>query len=182
VSLHADATRVLGAWSAPDASAERLRRQLLTHLDTHPDAMQRSCWPAHVTATALVADPATSRVLLTLQRKVELWLPTGGHCEPGDATLGGAALREAREESGIEDLACSEEPVALDRHAGACRPGAVHLDVQYAAWAPPGALERISAESLDLRWFRPEALPERTDDAVRRLVSRVVTLRPDRRG
>lgn len=182
MSLHADASRALATWTAPDAQQERLREQLLGYLELHPDATDRACRPAHVTATALVVDRADGRVLLTLHRKVGLWLPTGGHCEPADATMAAAALREAREESGIEDLTGTDGPVALDRHPGPCRPGAVHLDVQYAAWAPPGAVERISAESLELAWFDLEALPERTDDAVRRLVSRVLALRPGTRG
>ncbi len=41
------------------------------------------------------------RVLLTLHKTVDRWLQLGGHCEPGDTTLAGAALREAAEESGL---------------------------------------------------------------------------------
>ena len=40
-------------------------------------------------------------MLLTLHRKVGRWLQLGGHCEPADTTLAGAALREATEESGL---------------------------------------------------------------------------------
>ena len=75
----------------------------------------------------------------------------GGHCEPEDATLADAALREAREESGIEGLTLLPGgPLRLDRHLTPC---AWHLDVQYAALAPRGAREQVSEESLDLRWY-----------------------------
>ncbi|KWW99349.1 NUDIX hydrolase [Carbonactinospora thermoautotrophica] len=43
--------------------------------------------------------------------------------------------------------------------------------MQYAAVAPAGATERISAESLELRWFPADALPDRTDAALRDLVA-----------
>ena len=39
-------------------------------------------------------------MLLTLHAKAGQWFQLGGHCEPGDATLAGAATREAAEESG----------------------------------------------------------------------------------
>jgi 8-oxo-dGTP pyrophosphatase MutT (NUDIX family) len=171
-TLHADAVRVLSGWSAPDGATEALRTDFLAHLDAHPDGMWRSCRPAHVTASALVLDPASDQVLLTLHPKVGRWLQLGGHCETGDATLAAAALREATEESGLAGLELSPAPVALDRHDVACG-GAlgVHLDVQYVARARAGRDHRISAESLDLQWFDADALPAPADPALARLVN-----------
>ncbi|MFJ8042978.1 NUDIX hydrolase [Kitasatospora sp. NPDC096147] len=178
-TLHADAVRALTDWTVADTGQDRLRQDYLAHLAAEPEGLWRSCLPAHITASALVVDPAAGRVLLTLHPKVGLWLQMGGHCEPGDATLAAAALREATEESGIaglELLAVGGEPVPvkLDRHtvrcAGKDRPENVHLDVQYIALAPAGAQELISEESLDLRWFPLDAVPEPTDDALRELV------------
>ncbi len=64
----------------------------------------------------------------------------------------------------------------LDRHLVRCtgkdRPENTHLDVQYVAVAPPGAQALISEESLDLRWFDYDRLPELTDHSVRTLVAR----------
>jgi 8-oxo-dGTP pyrophosphatase MutT (NUDIX family) len=172
VGLHADAVAVLTAWVAPDDVQDRLRADYLAHLRRQPDGMWRECRPDHLTASALVIDPSRRQVLLALHRKARLWLQMGGHCEAGDETLAATALREAREESGIEDLALLPEPVRLDRHGAPCDPAARHhLDVQYVALAPPGARERCSDESDELRWTAYDRLPEPTDDAVRRLVS-----------
>lgn len=145
-----------------------LRQAYLDHLAAHPDGMWKACPDGHITASALVIDPERGRVLLTLHKKMRMWLQMGGHCEPQDATLAGAALREATEESGIAGLdLLPGGPVRLDRHLTPC---AWHLDVQYAAIAPPGAVEAISDESLDLRWFAYDEVGGVADDSVVRLV------------
>ncbi|MER5717097.1 NUDIX hydrolase [Streptomyces sp. NPDC002132] len=164
MSLHDDAVLVLKEYE----DQQELRQTYLEHLQTHPDGMWKACAAGHITASALVIDPARGRVLLTLHRKLRMWLQMGGHCEPGDATLADAALREATEESGIAGLSLLPGgPVRLDRHLTPC---AWHLDVQYAALAPDGALEAISDESLDLRWFPYEEVAGVADGSVVRLV------------
>ncbi|MEU1419071.1 NUDIX hydrolase [Kitasatospora sp. NPDC005751] len=180
-ALHADAVRTLSSWRPAGPDQERLRLDYLDHLAEQPEGLFRSCLPAHITASAAVVDPAAGRVLLTLHPKVGLWLQMGGHCEPGDRDLASAALREATEESGIPDLVLLAAdgvpvPAKLDRHQVRCtgkdRPENTHLDVQYIAVAPPGAEALISEESLDLRWFGFDELPELTDHSVRDLVAR----------
>nr|WP_203622304.1 NUDIX hydrolase [Streptomyces sp. SID8499] len=146
-----------------------MRDAYLGHLAAHADGLWKACGAGHITASALVVDPERGRVLLTLHRKLRMWLQMGGHCEPGDPTLAAAALREATEESGVEGLTLLPGgPVRLDRHLTPC---AWHLDVQYAAIAPPGAVEAISDESLDLRWFAYDAVAEVADDSVVRLLT-----------
>lgn len=171
--LHADAVAVLGAWAAPDAGQERLRRDYLDHLEAHPDAVAKAGPPAHLTASCVVLDPDGERVLLTLHRKAGEWFQFGGHLEAGDRSVWDAARREGREESGIGTLEPLPHPVQLDRHTlvgsfGACRE---HLDVRFAAVAPAGARAVVSAESHDVRWWPADALPEGTRRELVPLVS-----------
>ncbi|WP_399140382.1 NUDIX hydrolase [Streptomyces sp. NBUA17] len=164
MSLHDDALLVLKDHRGQD----ELRQVYLDHLASHPNGMWKACGAGHVTASALVVDPSRARVLLTLHKKMRMWLQMGGHCEPVDETLARAALREATEESGIEGLdLLPGGPVRLDRHSTPC---AWHLDVQYAALAPAGAVETISDESLDLRWFPYAEVADVADDSVVRLL------------
>ncbi len=163
MTLHADALARLRGWSAPDERQESLRRRFVAHLDATPDGMWRASYPDHLTAGALVLDATGDRVLLNLHRKAQRWFHFGGHAEPGDATLAGVAQREAREESGIADLAFDPVPLQLDVHAVPfCDPrGEVHhLDVRYLAVAPATAREVVSDESLAVRWWPVDALPD----------------------
>ncbi len=180
VDLHADAHRTLLDWSPPDRDQSRLRGEYLRHLDTYPDAMWRACRAGHLTASAIVVDPVRERVLLTLHPGVGRWLQTGGHCEPTDTDFTAAALREAREESGILDVVISGAPLRLDRHQVSCRGGdgqhttLDHLDVQWLVLAPADAVAVRSAESVDLRWWPWEDLPggeTGADRSVRDLVA-----------
>lgn len=166
MSLHEDAVLVLKAYE----DQPELRRTYLDHLSAHPDGMWKACGAYHLTASALVIAPERGQVLLTLHRKLNMWLQMGGHCEPQDVSLTAAALREATEESGVSGLTLLPGgPVRLDRHP-IPSPCNWHLDVQYAALAPAGAVEAISDESLDLRWFRYDEVAEVADDSVVRLM------------
>lgn len=176
MSLHADAVDVVGSWTAPTPDQERLRTAYLEHLATNPDAMLRSCQPDHLTASAIIVSPDRGRVLLTLHRRLGRWLQTGGHCEPGDASLVAAATREGIEESGLNGLKTDPEPVLLSRHEVPCGPlrPAHHLDVQFVAYASGDTRPRISDESDDVRWFDTDALPTSADESVRTLVQYAV--------
>ncbi|MFJ3581117.1 NUDIX hydrolase [Streptomyces sp. NPDC090127] len=169
MSLHDDAVLVLKTYEGQD----ELRGIYLDHLAAHEDGMWKACEAGHLTASALVVDPERGRVLLTLHKKLGMWLQMGGHCEPGDTTLAEAALREATEESGIPGLMLLPGgPVRLDRHPIPA-PCHWHLDVQYAALAPTGAVEAISEESLDLRWYAYDEVAAVADASVARLVEGV---------
>jgi 8-oxo-dGTP pyrophosphatase MutT (NUDIX family) len=170
--LHESAVALLSHWSAPDEQQDSVRRQLLTHLAAHDDAMWRSCPVGHLTGSTLVVDATGTQALFTLHPKIGRWLQMGGHCEPGDPDLAATAFREAVEESGIEHLELLAGPVDLDIHALDCPQGHPnrHLDVRWLAVAPAGATARPSEESPDLRWFPLDDPPPDADESTLRLV------------
>ncbi|MHA7985869.1 NUDIX hydrolase [Rathayibacter sp. CAU 1779] len=124
-------------------------------------ALSRDGGPEHLTASCFVFSPDRTRTLLCFHRKGGFWVQFGGHLEADDATIASAAQREAREESGIDDLVlASERIVDLERHelhgGFAC---AAHWDVGFAAIVDPETSISVSDESLDVRWFAIDQLP-----------------------
>jgi 8-oxo-dGTP pyrophosphatase MutT (NUDIX family) len=129
-------------------------------LDDHgPELLTRHASPAHVTASGVVVTPDASETCLVLHGRAGFWVQPGGHLEPGDRSLAGAAGREVLEETGlVGDV--TPTPLALSRHRAPCRPGEVdwHLDVLHLVVAGRREL-RISEESSALGWFPVHHLP-----------------------
>jgi 8-oxo-dGTP pyrophosphatase MutT (NUDIX family) len=164
-SLHREAVTTLTSWRPPTPDQDSLRLAFLSYLAVQPDAWSRECAPGHLTASTLVIDEAHERVLLILHPRVGLWVQPGGHCEPGDSTLAGVALREATEESGIGGIILDPTPLHLSVHPITCSAGVPtrHLDVTFLGIAPRGAQAHASAESMDLAWWPVHALPSEVD-------------------
>ena len=163
MTAHAEALTTLRAWGASSPQQASLRDHFVSHLLDHPDGLERACSPGHLTAGTLVLSAHLDEVLLNLHGRAGRWFHFGGHWEPGDASLLATASREAVEESGITDLLVHPQPVHLDLHqVEFCRghDRADHLDVRYAARARAGAVPRTSDESLAVRWWPLDALPD----------------------
>lgn len=169
MNLHSDATSLLTGWTAPTTEQDLVRRRYLDVLGAHSDAMTRECQPDHLTASTLVLSAAGDRVLLTLHAKAQRWFQFGGHCEAADRSLLGAAHREATEESGIPDLDLDPQPVQLSEHAvpfcGA-NGDVHHLDVRFVAVVDPHSAFAASTESLEVRWWPSDDLPDPDPDLV----------------
>jgi 8-oxo-dGTP pyrophosphatase MutT (NUDIX family) len=172
-SLHVSARRVLEDWPVGDARDDALRHTMLAFLAACPDGCLRSNEAGHITASSLVLDSSGQRVLLTLHPRVGRWIQLGGHCEPSDSTVVDAALREAREESGIDDLTIDPVLLSADTHPITCSLGKPtrHLDLRFLVRAPAGATAVRSEESTDLRWWPIGELPESAEvDTITHLV------------
>lgn len=160
----ADVLRALEAAPAPGSSPALAARDAYIAFVREQDeaALWKGLAPEHVTASTFVLSPDGAQVLLCFHRKGGFWVQVGGHLEHEDASLAGAALREAREETGLEHLALATDAITdLDRHelAGAftCR---AHWDVGFTAVADPREPVVVSAESRDVRWFPVDRLPD----------------------
>ncbi|MGV8943629.1 NUDIX hydrolase [Thermomonas sp.] len=108
----------------------------------------------HFTASAWLVSADGGRVLLTHHRKLGMWLQLGGHAD-GERDLKIAALKEAEEESGLDDLHIEPEIFDLDRHRIPEHKGVPehwHYDVRYVVRAGGNEAYIVSDESHDLAW------------------------------
>lgn len=158
---------VLSAWPANDP----VRQRFLDLLASSRDVVNAEHPGSHLTASAMIVHPDLERVLLVLHGRMNRWVQVGGHCEPEDTSLLEAAMREAREESGLQDFLAHPVPIDLDVHEVNCRFGAsYHFDVRYALLARPGQVEQVSDESQALGWFTADALPAPMAHATQHLI------------
>ncbi|HUO39663.1 MAG TPA: NUDIX hydrolase [Mycobacterium sp.] len=173
MSVRDSVIETLTSWAAPDFPQRALAEAVLSFVLGREDSCLRECVPGHITASALLVDDTGTQALLTLHPRLGRWVQLGGHCEPADQHIVGAARREAIEESGVDGLVVDPDLLALHVHPITCSLGVPtrHLDMQFLAYAPPDVRIEVSDESLDLRWWPLDALPTNSDAALAQLVS-----------
>jgi ADP-ribose pyrophosphatase YjhB (NUDIX family) len=108
-------------------------------------------------------------VLLHRHPKLGIWLPPGGHVEPGELP-DDAAVREVREEAGVEVTLVGERaidapgPRQLIRPRGvqleSISPGHEHIDLVYYARPLAGYDGRLVSESAPFGWYGASAAAE----------------------
>lgn len=113
----------------------------------------------HITASAWILHPPSSRVLLTHHAKLDAWFQLGGHLEDDDTVLDGA-LREAREESGLGSVTPLLPSIFdVDIHVIPARgtmPAHPHYDIRYLFTADPEEPLAPTAETKSLAWVTLE--------------------------
>jgi 8-oxo-dGTP pyrophosphatase MutT (NUDIX family) len=139
-------------------SLARIRRLL----EAPADPFARANPVGHVTASAIVTRPDASEFLLVYHRKLSRWLQPGGHTEDADASAFDAALREAREETGIARFETPRGRAILDVDVHAIPahkrdPPHSHFDVRFLLTSDERAHAAL-AEDPDrpMRWVSLE--------------------------
>jgi 8-oxo-dGTP pyrophosphatase MutT (NUDIX family) len=165
----------------PDSAAEAAEVTRLAALAAAADPWSRAT-ALHFTASAVIVHPASGEVLLRWHERQQAWLQVGGHADPGECDPLAIALREAREETGLTDLA--PWPSASLRHvvivsvpAGRGEPAHEHADLRFVL--ATGSPQDVRAENPDapLRWLTAgAAMQATTEDNLRETLARVQRL------
>lgn len=159
-------------------SAAHIRTTLDDYLDTHPeekpelavlaelldagaDLASRKEFRGHVTAGAILADPE-GRILHIRHLALNRWLLPGGHLEPEDDSLLGAAQRELTEETGIPASAVTpagHRPIHIDAHQIPANPAKAepehhHFDFRFLFRTSADVVE-LQAEEVTAAAWRP---------------------------
>jgi 8-oxo-dGTP pyrophosphatase MutT (NUDIX family) len=124
-----------------------------------PECFLRANPVGHVTASAIVAAEDGATFLLVRHAKLGGWLQPGGHVDPEDESTFAAALREVREETGLERFGTpiGRAILDLDVHeipALVGEPAHLHFDVKHLLIAEFGA-----KPFPDASWFSCDEIP-----------------------
>ena len=158
----------LSAYVPYNEQEARDRALLLECLRREPEVLTRQNPLAHFTASAWIVNPARTRVLMAYHNIYHSWSWLGGHAD-GESDLLAVALREAREESGIQSARpvleniFSLEALTVDGHEkrGAYVSSHLHLNV---TWPCPSSPTKTAA-CAGLRWRRARRRPRRRGSA-----------------
>ena len=147
-----------------NAQEQRDQALILDFLEKNGDAFLRSNLLAHMTASSWIVNPERTKTLMVYHNLYDSWSWTGGHAD-GETDLLSVALREAREETGIEHVRplspeiFSLEVLTVDGHEkrGEYVPSHLHMNVTYLLEAEESdTLHVCREENSGVAWFTLE--------------------------
>ena len=157
---------LLNAHQSFDAHEQQMLERLTAFVAAHENSYSRELLIGHITASAWIVDESQSHALLLHHGKLNKWLQPGGHVED-DADILSAALREAREETGVDVQPLSEKIFDVDIHEIPARPNEpahFHYDIRFLLVADKAAPLLVSSESKDLAWVAIEKIETLTQE------------------
>ena len=79
------------------------KQEMLEFVEQHENCFERSLSKGHITASAWLLNQSGTHALLLHHAKLDRWFQLGGHCD-GDPDPLNVAIKEAKEESGLQDI------------------------------------------------------------------------------
>jgi 8-oxo-dGTP pyrophosphatase MutT (NUDIX family) len=177
----ASLTGVIDGYAARDATETGDLERIRDLLAEHPDPWSRDL-PLHVTASALIVHPDTGRVLLRWHARQGTWLHVGGHGDPGETRPLQVAVREAVEETGLDDVTPWPDAALLHLAvvpvpASAKEPAHEHADLRFVLATGRPEQARPEHTSAALRWLSlDEAAGQTASASLRETLTRVTPL------
>ena len=168
--MYVDEIRAYTPQNEQEAADQRL---ILEYIRLFPDnILTRDNEIAHLSSSGFVVNADGTRVLMAHHNIYRVWAWTGGHAD-GEGDLLSVALREAREETGVEHIRPLSPAIAsLDilpvwGHVkrGKWVPSHQHLNVSYLLVADESdALQIREGENSRVGWLPAERLLKYTNE------------------
>lgn len=150
-----------------DEDESTMLEQIIHFVRNHPDCFERHLSIGHVTGSAWIVSPDHRQVVLLHHAKLDRWFQPGGHAD-GDPDLLGVALREAEEETGLQNLkVVSPSIFDVDVHtipARASEPEHLHYDIRFLLEAPTDQPFVQTEESKEVRWVNVAEIEKLTTE------------------
>ena len=164
-----DWKQTIKGYAPKDEREAAEKAEMLTLIDREGERLlTRDCAYAHVTASSIIVNRARTKTLMAFHKIYQSWAWTGGHAD-GETDLLHVAMREAKEETGIEHLkrigndAASLEILPVWAHVkrGKAVGSHLHLNVSYLFEADDALPLRIAAdENSAVGWLPIDRLHE----------------------
>lgn len=147
--------QLLHVYQPTDVEEQRMWLETIEFIKQNPDCFERSLSIGHITGSAWVIDESGQFVLLMHHRKLDRWFQPGGHAD-GESDVLQVALKEAQEETGLEDIKVVSTAIYdVDVHlipANTKDPAHFHYDIRFLLQADKNEALKINSESKNLVW------------------------------
>lgn len=137
------------------------KRTILKFIKNNPDVLHRTNEIAHLTSSAIVVNESMTKVLFAFHNIYQSWAWVGGHNDGDDDCLA-VAIREAKEETGVENIKPYNDQIFMidtiyvKNHIkkGAFVPDHLHLNITYLLVADEkDPLFIKKDENSGVKWF-----------------------------
>ena len=169
-----DWARLIADYVPGDGREAAEQKEMLDLIAREGDRLlSRESATAHFTASSVIVSRDRTKTLMAYHRIYQSWAWTGGHCD-GDGDFLAVALREAREETGIEGLVpiragiASLEVLPVWAHVkrGAHVGSHLHLNVSYLFEADETLpLRTAERENSAVGWLPVDRLEDYVSEA-----------------
>ena len=152
--------------------------KVLDFVKNHSNCFDRNNWYGHFTGSAWVVDTSRNWVLMTNHLQLNMWLQLGGHAE-GNSNLLSVAIKEAKEESGLEDFKIlSSNIFDLDIHQIPIfenTPSHLHFDVRYILETKHQENRLIASnESHEIAWInKNDVINKNPEHSIARMLNKM---------
>ena len=127
------------------------------------DVLTRDNITCHLTASVWITDPAREKTVMAWHNIYKSWSWIGGHAD-GDSDLLRVAVRETREETGLDASPARDEPVSIELLGvnGHYKKGVwvaphLHINATFHLIAPAGSVPRVKEdENSGIGFFTKE--------------------------
>jgi ADP-ribose pyrophosphatase YjhB (NUDIX family) len=148
-----------------DADELAFKSRFIALVEHFENAASRDLLHGHLTGSAWIVNRDMSHALMTHHAKLDKWLQLGGHAD-GDFNIKNVALREAREESGLNSVRILQPSIFdIDIHEIPARgnePAHDHFDIRYLIWADKSETVVKNHESKEISWIPLNQLDQLT--------------------
>lgn len=148
------------------------KEMMLKYIDTFEDVLTRDNKMCHFTASNWIVNKERTKVLMIYHNIYKSWAWTGGHAD-GDEDLLHVALKEANEETGLNNLKLLSDGIfgiqilTVDRHIkrGKFVPSHLHLDCCFLFETDENEVIRIKEdENSGVEWIDIDKAEEITNE------------------